>query len=955
VEGEARRSVLCPACHTIIASSAETINTSSEKQPPKSQTKPSMQFVNRFAIKGKLGSGAFGVVFKAYDPQLERDVALKMPHPGSMNSPKRIDRFMREAKAVANLRHPHIVPVYDAGKEGSHYYIASAFIEGQPLSNLIAEKGNPPKDAARFVRELAEALAYAHDQGIVHRDIKPANIMIDKARHVHLMDFGLAFRQDDEARATNEGSLLGTPSYMSPEQAAGKVSTVGPLSDQYSAGVVLYELLTGTVPFTGPIPVVIHGILEKEPPTPRGIKASIPKDLEIICLKAMAKQPEKRYPHCRALADDLRRWMEGDSIKARRLSPLESAVRWVKRNRGVAALAALLLVTLVAGCIISLWQLNRALQAEETANLRREEALAAEKLANQRKEEAQAIATAEKAAKENARNGIEVILGIFKELDMEQVKEGNEPLEVILGERLKKAAEQLEGTSLGDEQTVAKLQTGLGQSLISLGFYKEAIPLLIKARTTRTKLLGNQHDDSVETTSFLASAYIGHGQTAIALDLYKELLVIRQARLRSDDPKTLRTMSNIAACYYGLGRVDESVKLLEQLVPKMRVNNPTDRNTLNTMCSLASAYQRSARYEESLALFKEALPVLQKTTSEDHPKVLLCMYNIAVVYTSMGKFEEALETGEQVYQLRKAKMGLDHPNTIASSLLLAQLKAQRKEYDQAIAILTDAISRLSNKYDKDHVELLGSKVALAKCYTAINKVNDAVSLYEELLARLSDKLPAHDLTYASMFELVRCYQELDRKSDALALLEEKVKFFASKAGDDHPNTIRSRNLLFKWYMKENRREDAIRVLDAIETGVDEKLKSPVGRKWFDYQMHNELRHHYGNIDKNKSMKHVDIILRFSCMDSYMMNICLPGPETSSAASKIQTLEKVLTEFKQFKYLCAAVKLKIAELTKDESLKNKYLQEIAAQQDPDLLKYQAYAKARLQEMSKHGSN
>ena len=279
------------------------------------------------------------------------------------------------------------MPVFDAGQDGDRYYIASAYIDGKSLSDTIPDGGVPFAHAARVVRELAEALAYAHEQGIVHRDVKPQNVMLDKQNRVHLMDFGLASRQDEEARLTNDGAVMGTPAYMSPEQAKGQQGEAQPATDQYAAGVVLYELLTGQTPFAGPPAVVIANVLRVEPDPPRKRRPDVPTDLETICLKAMSKRPEDRYPDCQDLADDLRRWQEGEPITARRMGLGERAVRWARKEPKVslaAAVVALMLVVSVA--LVS----NAARRAEKdaadarAAEKRAEDALAEARSARER-------------------------------------------------------------------------------------------------------------------------------------------------------------------------------------------------------------------------------------------------------------------------------------------------------------------------------------------------------------------------------------------------------------------------------------------------------------------------------------------------------------------------------------------------------------------------------------------
>ena len=363
---------------------AEPSPFSADREPP---TEPARR--NDGPVRGQFGDyelleeiarGGMGVVFKARQARLNRIVALKMILGGRLASGEDIERFYAEAEAAASLDHPGIVPIYEVGEHDGQHFFSMGHVEGPSLAARIAEGPLAPRDAAELLARVADAVDYAHERGVIHRDLKPGNILLsqvetresrDESREQsnrapaadrplstldgplstpRVTDFGLAKRIEADSRLTATGQVLGTPGYMPPEQAAGDMSRVDARSDVYSLGAVLYSTLTGRPPFQAASVVeTLRQVLEREPAPPRQLNPAVDRDLETICLKCLAKEPQRRYATARELADDLRRFLRHEPILARPVSRIEAIWRWCRRNPGIAVPTAALLVSLLAG------------------------------------------------------------------------------------------------------------------------------------------------------------------------------------------------------------------------------------------------------------------------------------------------------------------------------------------------------------------------------------------------------------------------------------------------------------------------------------------------------------------------------------------------------------------------------------------------------------------------------
>jgi hypothetical protein len=328
-------------------------------------------------ILGELGAGAMGVVYKARHLRLGRIVALKIIRPNSRMSAAEEARFRTEAEAIARLQHPHIVQIHEIGEwrpqrgGAPQPYFALEFCAGGNWGKKLAGAPLPPAEAAAAVETLARAVQAAHDKHIIHRDLKPANVLIDADGRLKITDFGLAKKLDDHVQ-TISGAVMGTPSYMAPEQAAGLTTRIGRPADVYALGAILYECLTGRPPFRGPsVAATLHQVIHDDPLPPSRLRPGTPRDLETICLKCLRKEPENRYPSAQELADDLGRFRRGEPIRARPVGRAERTLKWARRNRvATGLLGAAAVGALAATCfaVIAFWYANRASRSDIRAD-----------------------------------------------------------------------------------------------------------------------------------------------------------------------------------------------------------------------------------------------------------------------------------------------------------------------------------------------------------------------------------------------------------------------------------------------------------------------------------------------------------------------------------------------------------------------------------------------------------
>lgn len=364
LDSGSREGFCLPCLFKVLAAHDEEVAT----EPASSQDEPFLRCLGDYCLLEELGRGGMGVVFKARQCSLNRIVAVKMLAPGVEPSPEFVERLHSEATSAACLHHPRIVAVHEMGVCDKQHYFAMDFIDGQSLAELAGSRPLPARQAARYVRQISEAVHYAHERGILHRDLKPSNILVDAEDEPHVTDFGLARRLESSAQMTLTGQVLGSPPYMAPEQVQGSGGKLTRATDVYALGAMLYHLLTGRPPFlASEVAQMLHLVLTREPVSPRVINPSVPRDLETICLKCLEKAPARRYATAEKLAEELDRFLTSKPLIARPPGVLDRLLKAFRRNKLAFIAGALVFTSLIVGVVVSSWQAGVATQARNVA------------------------------------------------------------------------------------------------------------------------------------------------------------------------------------------------------------------------------------------------------------------------------------------------------------------------------------------------------------------------------------------------------------------------------------------------------------------------------------------------------------------------------------------------------------------------------------------------------------
>ncbi len=766
---------------------------------------PAPRQIGDYDILAEVGRGGMGVVYKARHRGLHRLVALKMVLAGEFAAPLQELRFRLEAELAARVQHPHIVQVYEIGNYEGRPFLALEWVEGGSLADRLDGKPWPPRKAATLIETLARAIDVAHGEGVVHRDLKPANILLAVGQPLppdpvgvglesltfvpKITDFGLAQTMEGGRTLTQSGFLVGTPGYMSPEQAGGKRALVGPATDVYALGVVLYQLLTGQLPFAdGSTLEQLRAVMSDEPPRPRRLQPGVPRDLEAITLHCLEKEPRRRYPSALALAQDLQRFREGKVVTARPTSALYQLRKFARRHRGLVGGVLATGTALVVGTVFSLlFALGETRQRHE-ADRERSAALANEEKARAEAQRARQSEAQTQAVLEFVENKV------FAAARPEGYS-GGLGYDISLRKAIVTALPYVSESFKDQPLIEARLRQTLGNSFAYLGEARRAVEQFELARQLYTAQLGPDHPDTLRSMNKLATSYAALGRYADALKLHEQTLALRKATLGPDHPDTLMGMHTLANSYGTLGRYAEALKLREETLARRKAQlGPDHSDTLMSMNNLASSYEILGRYADAVKLHEETLARRRAQLGSDHPDTLMSMYNLAYCDYMLGRYADALKLHEQTLALRKAKLGPDHPETLWTMWGLADTYAALGRHAEALKLHEETLELRKAKRGPDHPDTLLSMNSLANCYAALGRHADALKLFEETLALRKAKLgPDHPDTLKSMYNLANCYAALGRHADALKLHEQTLTLRKAKLGPDHPHTILSMN------------------------------------------------------------------------------------------------------------------------------------------------------------------
>ncbi len=788
--------------------------------------------IGPYTLRQKIGEGGFGVVWMAEQTQpMQRMVALKVVKAG-MDTKQVLARFEAEQQALALLDHPNIAKVLDAGAtETGRPYFVMELVKGIPITQFCQEQKLKTKARLALFRDVCSAINHAHQKGIIHRDLKPSNVMVTlhgDTPVAKVIDFGIAKatqqKLTDKTLFTRFEQFLGTPVYMSPEQAALSGLDIDTRSDIYSLGVLLYELLAGKPPFD-PKTLLSKGyeemrriIREEEPPKPStkltetqnsadnkfvNVSPSALKgELDWIIMKAIDKDRGRRYETANAFSADIGRYLENEPVLAAAPSSVYKFRIFVRRNKAASSIAALLVLVLLAVTGVCLWHTDLKQQAAGLAEQRLIESDQARVNAEEAQMEAEGISTYFTSLLEDARTG--------------NTSDGRSiTVTAILDDAVKKLK-----TDLADQPARrAQLQAVIASTYFALGLRQKAIPLQEGVVDQYRSHAGPEHPDTLAEMHDLATIYSVTGRRGEALAIQEDVLALRRKVLGLEHPDTLQAMLHLARYRGKFNQPDEALAMREEILELSRkINGREHPETLRAMDSLAAYYFDVGRRQEALAMRETVLALRRKVLGTQHPHTIGAMINVSIGYSEAGRPDEALAMREEILKLCRKVMGPEHPETALAmdNLSLSYHNVGRNK--EALALGENALGLSSKVNGPEHGSTLRTIAHLAMYHEEAGHLEGAVTMREKVL-ELRRKIngPEHPVTLEALEFLAFSYKSVARWAEALAAQETVLEIRRKVLGPEHPLTLSARHNLANSYFSVGRKEEALTTREDVLT------------------------------------------------------------------------------------------------------------------------------------------
>ena len=812
-----------------------------------------------YEIIGEIHRGGQGVVYEALQKSTQRKVAIKAMKEGTFGRPGDRTRFEREVQILGQLKHPRIVTIYDSGSAAAGFYFVMDYIAGNALDEFMAGQERSIPETLELFARVCDAVNAAHLHGIIHRDLKPSNIRVDPQEDPHILDFGLAkvaAGEDEHSGMTLTGQFVGSVPWASPEQAEGIPQKIDMRTDVYSLGMILHHMLTGCFPYevAGNIRDVIDNILKAEPTRPSTIRKQIDNEVETIVLKCLAKEPDRRYQTAGELVRDIRRYLAGEPIEAKRDSVGYVLRKHLRRYRIPVAIAGAFALVVTIGFFTSLMFWRDAVHERDAAEAARAEA-------KRQAEIAQAV------------NDF-----LNKEVLAAAGPYSTPGREITIREVLDVASEQIQGKFAGEPLVEAALRTTLGDAYRELGRYDsaeshiqralelirgafgqdhphtlatinklasvyckqarfhEAEPLLVQTLEARRRVLGDNHQDTLMSINNLAKFLAAQGRYDEAEPLYSAAIQAQREALGPEHQDTLLSMNNLAELYQRQGRHDEAESLyLVVLDARQRVLGPEASKTLTTINGLAFVYQEQGRHAKAEPLFTRLLESRRLALGEDHPGTCTAMDNLASLYREMGRLDDAETLHTAALETRRRVLGPEHPRTLTSMHNLAHVLMRLGRLDDAEPLLVETLELRRRVLGDEHPRTINTLANLAGLYEDQGRYEESEPLQASALdIRRRTLGPEHPTTLNSMANLAKLYRKQGRRDEAESLCIATLEARRRVLGEDHPDTLTSLANLARLHVDRARYGEAeaayLRVLESHRELVGEEHPETLAAK-----------------------------------------------------------------------------------------------------------------------------